>query len=142
MASREIVLEVAFVAMSIAGEAYCMAYCMSVAVDQGTHLAIAVDMAVAAFHNLASQALLEEASIHTSSCFAASAGSDGMDCNQLAARSGVSIDLWSRQEFVLFCQSRVSFSYRVFQPSSFVSLTLILNRGLRHLQAFLGSSTS
>ena len=71
-----------------------MAYCMSVAVSQGMLLlAITADMAAAAFHSLADLALLEVASIHTSSYFAASAVFDGKDYNHYSAvRVGVSID--------------------------------------------------
>ena len=145
VASVEIVLEVSFGAMSMSGVAYCMAYCTAVAINQGTLEAIAADMAVAAFHNRVGQALLEGAYFHTSSCFAASAVSKGKDYSQLAVRSEVSIDSWSRQEFSLFCQSRVSFSYRVVlssTTSSLASSSLHLNRVLRHPRASLGSSTS
>ena len=118
-ASAETGLEVPWVAVSIVGGAYCMAYCMSVAVDQGTLLATAttVDMAVAAFRNPADLALLEEASVHTSSYLATVAMSDGKDYNHPAVRAGVSIDSWSTLEFSLFRQSRASSSYRVVQPS-------------------------
>ena len=80
--------------MSIVGVAYCMAYCMSVAVGQGMLLlAITADMAVAAFHSLADLALLEEASIHTSSYSMASVVFDGKDYSHYSAvRAGVSID--------------------------------------------------
>ena len=96
-ASAGIVLEVPLVAMSIVGEACCMACCMSVvAVGQGTLLAItiAVDMAVATFHNLVDQTLLEGASVLASSYLAAVAGC--RDYSHLAIRSGESIDSWSR----------------------------------------------
>ena len=120
MASTETGLEVPWVAVSIVGGAYCMAYCMSVAVDQGSLLVIAIaeDMAMAAFHNLADLALLEEASIRTSSYLATVV--DGKDYNHLVVRAGVSIDSWSTLEFSLFHQSRVSSSYQVFQPSFFL----------------------
>ena len=79
--------------MSIVGVAYCMAYCMSVAVSQGMLLlAITADMAVATFHSLADLALLEEASVHTSLYSTASAMFDGKDYNHSAVRAGVSID--------------------------------------------------